>query len=337
MGCPAPRGAAQTIKGRVRMEKTQKTATIRASRKRKLWSDLLRDRQLYLLMLLPMAYLIVFSYLPMYGVQIAFRDYKPLTGITGSEWLGLKHFSVFMGTYNFRSILWNTLALSLYQMAAGFPVPILLALIFNSLPSKRLMKTVQSVAYMPHFISIVVVVSILNLVFNPVNGVYGYVFHLLGGIGYPMDFRGRPETFRHLYVWSDIWQNMGWDTVVYTAALSSVSPDLHEAAMLDGASRWQMMIHITLPSIIPTICVMLILRCGSLMGVGYEKVFLMQNDLNISASEVISTYVYKSGLINSEYGFSTAVGLFNSVINCILLVSVNMITRKVSEGEVRLF
>ena len=319
------------------MDKSIKERTIGALLRSRIWSDLVRDRQLYLLMLLPMAYLIVFSYLPMYGVQIAFRDYKPLTGITGSEWLGLKHFSVFMGTYNFRSILWNTLVLSLYSMAAGFPVPIILALIFNSLPSKRLMKTVQSVAYMPHFISIVVVVSILNLIFNPVNGVYGYVFRLLGGIGYPMDFRGRPETFRHLYVWSGIWQNMGWDTVVYTAALSSVSPDLHEAAMLDGASRFKRVLHVDLPTILPTIGIMLIMRCGSILSVGYEKVYLMQSDLNLSTSEIISTYIYKTGIGKGEFSFGAAVDLFNSVINCILLVSVNMITRKVSEDEVRLF
>lgn len=319
------------------MDKSIKERTIGALSKSKLWSDLVRDRQLYLLMLLPMAYLIIFSYVPMYGVQIAFRDYKPLTGITGSEWLGFKHFSVFMGAYNFRNILWNTLVLSLYQMAAGFPVPIILALIFNSLPSKRLMKTVQSVAYMPHFISIVVVVSILNLIFNPVNGVYGYVFRLLGGTGYPMDFRGRPETFRHLYVWSGIWQNMGWDTVVYTAALSSVSPDLHEAAMLDGASRFKRVLHVDLPTILPTIGIMLIMRCGSILSVGYEKVYLMQSDLNLSTSEIISTYIYKTGIGKGEFSFGAAVDLFNSVINCILLVTVNMITRKVSEDEVRLF
>ena len=325
------------IKGRVRMEKTQKMRTTGALRRKKLWSDLVRDRQLYLLMLLPMAYLIIFSYLPMYGVQIAFRDYKPLTGITGSKWVGLKHFSVFMGSYNFRTILWNTLVLSLYSLAAGFPVPIILALIFNSLPNKRLMKTVQSVAYMPHFISVVVVVSILNLIFNPINGVYGSVFHMLGGVGYPMDFRGRPETFRHLYVWSDIWQNMGWDTIVYTAALSAVSPDLHEAAMLDGASRFKRVLHVDLPTILPTIGIMLIMRCGSILTVGYEKVYLMQSDLNLSVSEIISTYIYKTGIGQGKFSFGAAVDLFNSVINCVLLVTVNMITRKISENEVRLF
>ena len=319
------------------MEKTQKMSTTGALRRKKLWSDLVRDRQLYLLMLLPMAYLIIFSYLPMYGVQIAFRDYKPLTGITGSKWVGLKHFSVFMGSYNFRTILWNTLVLSLYSLAAGFPVPIILALIFNSLPNKRLMKTVQSVAYMPHFISVVVVVSILNLIFNPINGVYGSVFHMLGGVGYPMDFRGRPETVRHLYVWSDIWQNMGWDTIVYTAALSAVSPDLHEAAMLDGASRFKRVLHVDLPTILPTIGIMLIMRCGSILTVGYEKVYLMQSDLNLSVSEIISTYIYKTGIGQGKFSFGAAVDLFNSVINCVLLVTVNMITRKISENEVRLF
>ena len=199
------------------------------------------------------------------------------------------------------------------------------------------MKTVQSVAYMPHFISVVVVVSILNLIFNPVNGVYGYAYHLLGGVGYPMDFRGRPETFRHLYVWSGIWQNMGWDTIVYTAALSAVSPDLHEAAMLDGASRFKRVLHVDLPTILPTIGIMLIMRCGSILTVGYEKVYLMQSDLNLSVSEIISTYIYKTGIGKGEFSFGAAVDLFNSVINCILLVSVNLITRKISEGEVRLF
>ncbi len=318
------------------MDKSQKVSKLSA-RWKKLWYDLVRDRQLYLLMLLPMAYLIIFSYLPMYGVQIAFRNYKPLKGITGSDWVGLKHFSVFMSAYNFRTILWNTFILSLYSLAAGFPFPIILALIFNSLPSKRLARTVQSVAYMPHFISMVVVVSILNLIFNPVNGVYGSVFRMLGGIGYPMDFRGRPETFRHLYVWSGIWQNMGWDTIVYTAALSAVSPDLHEAAMLDGASRFKRVLHVDLPTILPTIGIMLIIRCGSILTVGYEKVYLMQSDLNLSVSEIISTYIYKTGIGKGSFSFGAAVDLFNSVINCILLVSVNMITRKISEDEVRLF
>ena len=298
---------------------------------------ILRNYDLYLLLLPVAAYFIIFEYVPMYGVQIAFRKFSFKKGILGSPWLNpwYSNFTRLFNSYYFERLITNTLSISLYSLALGFPVPILLALLLNEVNRPGFKKFVQTVTYAPHFLSTVVLVSIINALFSNSTGIVNNIIVALGGER--TAFLTRPEYFNSLYVISGVWQNMGWNSIIYMAALSGIDPTLYEAGRVDGASRWQMMIHITLPSIIPTICVMLILRCGSLMGVGYEKVFLMQNDLNISASEVISTYVYKSGLINSEYGFSTAVGLFNSVINCILLVSVNMITRKVSEDEVRLF
>lgn len=300
--------------------------------------EFLRDWRLHLLILLPIMYLLIFSYWPMYGVQIAFRDYRPRAGITGSEWVGFKWFRRFLGSYNFNRIFWNTVVISLYQLVVGFPIPVILALMLNSMRSQKLKRVVQSVAYMPHFISIVVVVSIMNLVFSPINGIYGNLFRALGGIGYPHDFRGTAESFLHMYVWSGEWQNAGWSTIIYTAALAAVPLDLHEAATLDGASRWQRILHVDLPTIMPTVATMLILRFGSVLGVGYEKVFLMQTDLNLSVSEVISTYTYKTGLGGSgNLSYGAAIGLFNSVINCVMLILVNHITKKMSDNQVSLF
>lgn len=294
--------------------------------------------QLHLLILLPLAYLLIFHYWPMYGAQIAFRDYRARKGITGSEWVGMKWFVKFLTNYDFREILTNTLAISFYQILVGFPIPVFFALMINAIPNERFRKITQSITYMPHFISTVVIVSILNLVFSPVNGVYGTLYRLFGGDGYPYDFRGMANTFRHLYVWSGIWQNLGWDTIIYTAALASVSHDQHEAAMLDGASRWKRVLHVDLPAILPTIGIMLIMRCGRVMTIGFEKVYLMQSSLNLSTSEIISTFVYKTGLGGSnQMSYAAAIGLFNSVVNCILLVTVNWISKRVSKKEVSLF
>ena len=208
----------------------------------------------------------------------------------------------------------------------------------NAIPGERFKRVTQTITYMPHFISTVVIVSIVNLIFNPINGIYGTIFRLMGGDGYPYDFRGMANTFRHLYVWSGIWQNLGWDTIIYTAALSAVSSDQHEAAMIDGASRWKRVIHVDLPAILPTIGIMLIMRCGRVMTIGFEKVYLMQTPLNLSTSEIISTFVYKTGLGGSrQMSYASAIGLFNSVVNCILLVTVNWISKQVSKKEVSLF
>lgn len=315
----------------------QKPANALTPRK-SLWRKVLSQWQLHVLILIPVIYLLIFHYWPMYGAQIAFRNYRARKGITGSEWVGMKWFIKFLTNFDFKEIFTNTLALSFYSILAGFPIPIFLALMINAIPNERFKKVTQSIAYMPHFISTVVIVSIISLIFSPVNGLYGTFYRLFGGEGYPFDFRTMASSFRHLYVWSDVWQNWGWSTIIYTAALSSVSSDQHEAAMIDGASRWKRVLHVDLPAILPTIGIMLILRCGSIVSIGFEKVYLMQSDLNLSTSEVISTFVYKTGLGGSnQMSYAAAIGLFNSVINCFLLITVNWISKKVSQNEVSLF
>jgi len=307
----------------------------RLSRQGKLFR---RDWQLHLLILIPVIYMLIFHYYPMYGVQIAFRDYRPKTGITGSEWVGWKWFEKFMTFPNFRRYLWNTIILSLQEIAIGFPLPIILALMLNTIRNEKFKTFVQRVTYIPHFISLVVLVAMFNQIFNPMNGLYAAIFHLFGGEGKPTDIRSIESTFRTIYVWTGVWQNLGWNTIIYTAALSAVSQDQHEAAEIDGASRLQRIFHVDIPAILPTICIMLILRCGRVMGIGFEKVYLLQSTLNANVSEVISTYVYKVGMGKpSDYSYGAAIGLFNSVVNCTFLVLVNWITKKLSSKEVSLF
>ena len=297
-----------------------------------------RDIQLWLLVLLPLIYIAIFHYWPMYGAQIAFRNYRPRKGILGSEWVGFKWFEKFLSSYNFVQIFSNTVILSLYSLMITFILAVVFALLLNTIRNERFKKTVQNITYIPHFISIVVVVSIVNLIFNPVNGAYGTLFRLFGGEGYPYDFRALDSSFRHLYVWSGVWQNLGWDTIIYVAALSSVSQDHHEAAMIDGATRFQRILHVDLPAILPTAAIMLILRFGQVMTVGFEKAYLMQTNLNLPTSEVISTFVYKTAMgRTSDFSYSAAIGLFNSVINCVLLVLVNWISKKITRDEVSLF
>ena len=296
-----------------------------------------KNWQLHLLVALPILYVIVFYYFPMYGLQIAFRDFKPRAGIWGSEWVGFKHFITFFKAYNFFQIISNTLLISLYNIFVGFPIPIILALMLHVSERKILKKLTQNVSYMPHFISTVVLVGIINQILNPVCGVVGTFYHMFGGIGVAPDIRASAGAFRHLFVWSGVWQQMGWSTIIYVAALSGVSSELHEAAELDGASRWKRVLNVDLPAILPTVSIMLILRFGSVMSVGYEKVYLMQNDLNLSTSEVISTYVYKTGLGKMQMSYGTAIDLFNSIINTTLLLTVNTITRKLTSGEQGLF
>lgn len=296
-----------------------------------------KNWQLHLLIALPILYIIVFNYVPMYGLQIAFRDFKPRAGIWGSEWVGLKHFITFFKAYNFTQILSNTLIISLYNIFVGFPIPIILALMLHVSERKVLKKLTQNVSYMPHFISVVVLVGIINQILNPVCGVVGTFYHMFGGVGVAPDIRASAGAFRHLFVWSGVWQQMGWSTIIYVAALSGVSSELHEAAELDGASRWKRVLNVDLPAILPTVSIMLILRFGSVMTVGYEKVYLMQNDLNLSTSEIISTYVYKTGLGKMQMSYGTAIDLFNSIINTTLLLTVNTITRKITSGEQGLF
>lgn len=290
---------------------------------------ILKNWQIYLLLLLPLVYVITFHYIPMGGAIIAFKDYNVRQGIWGSEWAGLKYFKQFILSPNFVTLLKNTLGISLYSLIAGFPVPIILALFLNEVSHQRLKKTIQTITYAPHFISTVVMVSIITQILDPHMGIVNSLIKALGGT--PINFMGEASMFQSIYVWSGVWQGMGYNAIIYIAALAGISPDLYEAAKIDGASRIKKMIHIDIPGIAPTIIILLIMNCGQIMNVGYEKVYLMQNNLNLSASEVISTYVYKVGLVQGQISFSTAVGLFNSVINFLLLVIVNKISQKVSE------
>lgn len=292
-----------------------------------------RHWQLYIFLLLPLAYLLIFHYYPMLGLQIAFRKYTAKGGIWGSAWVGTKYFTKFFGSTQFLKIIKNTLSISLYALIAGFPLPILFALMLNVVRNRHFKKAAQTITYMPHFISTVVLVSMVMQIFNPVLGLYGSIyFAMTGGKAVP-DLLGSSAAFPHLFVWSGIWQSFGWDSIIYVAALASVSPDLHEAAEIDGASRLQRVIHIDFPAILPTATIMLILSAGKIMTVGYEKVLLMQNDLNLASSEVISTYVYKVGLKSSvpDFSYSTAIGLFNSIVNLILICIVNFISGRISE------
>ena len=295
-----------------------------------------KNWQLHLMIFLPLLYLVIFNYLPMYGIQIAFKDYSPKRGIVGSEWVGLKHYEKFFGYYLWPQLVGNTLAISLYQIIVGFPIPIILALIIHVNTGKVLKKISQNVSYVPHFISLVVMVGILNSVLNPVTGFLGQIYKLLGIVGGD-DIRGSKEAFRHLYVWSGVWQGMGWSSIMYISALSAVPDELHEAAKLDGASRLRRVWSVDLPTIMPTVAIMLIMRFGSVMSVGYQKAWLMRNTGNIEVSEIISTYVYARGLGKMEYSYGSAVGLMNSVVNTSMTILVNWITNVLTDNEMGLF
>ena len=297
---------------------------------RSLKMNIIFNYQLYLIILIPLVWLFIFRYIPMYGVQIAFRNFQATKGITGSEWVGLKHFNKFFNHYMFKKVVKNTIALSIYQLLAGFPFPILLALALNNTLFMRFKKTVQIVTYMPHFISTVVMVGIIRQFLSPKTGLINHLIALLGNT--PVDFLGQAGYFRPIYVWSGVWQSCGWGAIIYLAALSGISMELHEAAIIDGASRYQRMLYIDIPGIIPTIVILLILNAGNIMNVGFEKVYLLQNSINLDASEIISTYTYKMGLASAaDFSYGAAIGLFNSVINFILIVVVNVIARKTSD------
>jgi putative aldouronate transport system permease protein len=293
--------------------------------------------QLYLLLVIPIVYLVIFQYYPMYGAQIAFKSFKANLGIIGSPWVGFKHFIRFFKSYQFVRVVSNTFILSSYSLICAFTVRVILALMINIVRSGGYRKTVQMVTYMPHFISTVVLVGILVQFFNPRLGVISMFIQLLGGTN--RDLMGMPQFFAHIYVWSGIWQNAGWGTIIFLAALSSVDTNLYEAAIIDGTNRLQRVWHIDIPTIIPTAIILLILDAGRIMNVGFEKVFLMQNDLNLSASEVISTYVYKVGIggtggnVRTDFSFGAAIGLFNSVINFILVFSVNSLSRMMNQNS----
>ena len=290
--------------------------------------DLKENYELYLFVIPAIVMVFLFHYLPMYGIQIAFKNFKPIQGIWGSAWVGMKWFTRFFNSAQCGAVIANTLLLSLYLLAT-FPLPIALALLVRQYRSKKVQKLLQTVSYAPHFISIVVMAGMLNLFLSPSRGIYGNVVRLFGGIpGNPM---GEAGLFRSIYVWSDVWQHIGWDSIIFIAALSAIDPNLYDAAMVDGASRFQRITHIEIPSLLPTASILLVIRVGNLMSIGFDKVYLLQNGLNIPTSEVLSTYVYKIGLTGTpQYSYSAAVGLFSTVINLILLTLCNMTTRKLN-------
>lgn len=290
-----------------------------------------KSLQLYLIFLLPLIWFIIFRYVPMYGLQIAFKDYKAADGIWGSKWVGLANFNKFFNSYVFTRVVTNTLGITIYNLVAGFPIPIILAIALNVTYRNKFKKVTQYVTYMPYFISTVVMVGIVMQFLNPRIGIVNKFITALGGKA--IDFMGVPEFFKSIYVWSGIWQHTGWNSIIFLAALSSISQELHEAAMIDGASRFKRVIHIDLPGIMPTAIILLIMNCGQLMNVGFEKVFLMQNPLNLRSSQVIATYEYSVGLKSAAANFSyaTAIGFFNSAINLLLIIIVNKIAKTTTE------
>ena len=305
-----------------------------AHRASRLWRAIAKNWGLYLLIAPSFILLLFFTYFPMYGVQIAFKDYNLMAGITRSPWADpwYKYFQRFFNSYQSELVIKNTLLLGLYSIAAGYPIPILLGLLINQMRPGKFRRVYQTVTYIPHFISTVVLVGMLNIMLSPSSGLIGALYKLFGAQA--PNLLASPGLFPSLYVWSVVWQNAGWDAIVYLAALASVDPNLYEAATVDGAGKRQKMLYIDLPMLLPMSCVMLILRAGGIMNVSFEKAYLMQNDLNLSVSEMISTYVYKLGIINSQYSLSAAVNLFNTLVNLVLLLLVNQITRHLGDTSI---
>ncbi|WP_246427938.1 ABC transporter permease [Paenibacillus phyllosphaerae] len=298
---------------------------------RTLWKRIVRNWELYILIAPAFFYFLIFCYGPMYGIQIAFKNYIPTKGVMGSPWIGFDHFERFFHSYYFWDLIWNTLSISLYELAIGFPIPIILALAFNEVRQGFFKKMAQTVTYAPHFISVVVMAGMIITFLSPSTGM---VVRLVEALGFDSPaFLTDPRWFKTMYVFSGVWQSAGWGTIIYLAALAGVDPSLHEAAVIDGASRFQRVRHINIPVLVPTMTILLILNMGSLFGVGFEKILLLQNPLNMEASDVISTFVYRSGLEDAQYSFSTAIGLFNSVVNAALLLLVNGIVRRTSENS----
>lgn len=301
----------------------------RAGRVRRLRRRVSRDRYLFLLIAPVVAYYVVFYYVPMAGTLVAFEDYLPSKGVFGSDWVGFANFEQLFHSYYFTRILKNTVLLSVYSIVFGFPAPLIFALILNEVRNRYFKRVAQTVSYLPHFISVVVIAGMIVTFLSPDGGIINEVRQQLG-FG-SVDFMSDPGYFRTIYVTSGIWQEFGWGAIIYLAALAGIDPALYDAADVDGAKRWQKMRHVTLPSLIPVTTILLILALGNLMVVGFEKVLLLYNPAVYSTADVIQTYVYRSGIIGANYGFAAAVGLFNSVINLVLLLVVNRVARRVSE------
>jgi len=294
----------------------------------KRWRYFANNYQLYILLALVMTYFILFAYMPMFGLRMAFMDFNVVLGFERSKWVGLKHFDKLINGPYFMTILKNTVSISVYSILASWPFPIAFALAVNVLTNNRVKRSVQTIAYAPHFISTVVIVGMLKLFLSPSSGVVNAVIAALGGER--INFFAEAEMFSSIYVWSGIWQNTGWNAVIYIAALSGIDPQLHEAATIDGASRLKRVWHIDLPGILPTMVILTIMSFANVMGVGFEKAYLMQNNLNVSASEVISTYSYKVGLEQMQFSFSTAVSMFNSVVTFSMLMLMNFLSKRIT-------
>lgn len=301
--------------------------TDKQKKRRATWKLMKQNYQLYIFLIPAIVFIVLFMYTPLYGLQIAFKNYRAGDGIWGSAWVGLKWFKQFFSTPRCWEIIRNTLTISIYSLVAGFPFPIVLAIILNYVKNLRFKKFAQTVTYMPYFISTVVLVAMMSLFFSPTSGFVNTIIKACGGE--PIYFMGISSLFPHMYVWSGIWQSMGYSSIIYIAALSGVSPELHESAVIDGANILQRIWHIDIPTILPTMIILLIMSLGNVMNVGYEKVYLMQNDLIADVSEIISTYVYKIGLVNNQFSFSTAIGLMNNLINFTILVAANKISNKI--------
>lgn len=283
--------------------------------------------QLYVLVLPAVIAVAVFNYFPMYGIQIAFKDFRPSLGIWGSQWVGLKHFIRFITFPDFQKVLRNTISISLYSIAT-FPCAVILALLINEIGNQKFKKTVQMISYAPHFISVVVLCSMVRIFLSRETGLINNIISMLGAER--VDFLAVPRYFSTIYVWSGVWQGVGWGTIIYLASLAGVSPELVEAARIDGCNRLQIIRHINIPHILPTIIILLILRTGSVLSVGFEKIFLLQNPLNLGSSRVISTYVYEMGIMGGQFSYSSAIGLFNNIVNIIFIMVVNTIAKRVS-------
>lgn len=299
--------------------------------KTKALANIKRHYQLYLLLLPSAILLFCFAYLPMFGIVIAFQKYSPALGVTGSKFVGFDNFLQFFRSYQFGVTIKNTLLLSIYSILVGFPLPILLALMCNQMKTKLFKKVFQVVTYLPHFISTMVMCGLILIFLSPSSGLFANLFKLLGAT-FP-NLMASASSFKHVYVWSDIWQHLGWDSIIYLAALAGIDPTYYEAATVDGATTLQKIRYIDIPMILPTAVVLLVLRAGSILGIGFEKVFLLQNVQNIMSSEIISTYVYKMGMQSMQYSLSTAIGLFNTVVNVVVLLAVNFIAKKFTDSS----
>ena len=307
----------------------QKSHCVKETNRALFLKRIIKYREMYLLFLIPFVYLIIFKYVLILGNVLAFRKYSASAPLFGTRWMGLTYFKMLFEDVNFYNRFLNTVVLSIENLVIGFPIPIIFALLVNEIKNKNAKKFIQTVSYLPHFISIVVVVGFINKLLSPNAGAINMLRLNLGMNS--INYIAKPEWFRTIYIVSEIWQNMGWNAIIYIAALSGVDSQLYEAAMINGAGRWKQTVHVTIPGIMPTIVITLIMSVGSMLAIGYEKVLLLMNNLNKETADIISTYVYRLGIVDSNYSYSTAVGLFNAVVGLILVCSANYVCRKVSD------